>query len=90
MINLEIERNPLWSTLAKLTQRRYELSYMISKTTDIDELANLEWEKKGIEESIKILHKEINKKGTSEDAPTRKEIVSKNEPFNKEDINDKA
>lgn len=84
MINLEIERNPLWVTLAKLTKRRFELSHLISKTTDVDELANLEWEKKGIEESIKIIYEELNKKGTSEDAPNRNTIVSNGEPTVKE------
>lgn len=85
MKTFEIERNPMWNTLAALTQKRYELSYMISKTTDIDELANLEWEKKGIDEAIKILHQKMNKKGTTEVAPISKESISKVEPLNKEE-----
>lgn len=85
MINLEIERNPMWSSLAALTQKRYELSYQISKTTDIDELANLEWEKKGIDEAIKILHQKMNKKGTTEVAPSRNQSVTQIEPSIKEE-----
>lgn len=86
MINLEIERNPMWCSLAALTQKRYELSYQISKTTDIDELANLEWEKKGIDEAIKILHQKMNnKKGTTEVAPNCNTSVTQIEPSIKEE-----
>lgn len=86
MINLEIERSPMWSSLVALTQKRYELSYQISKTTDIEELANLEWEKKGIDEAIKILHQKMNnKKGTTEVAPSRNQSVTQVEPSIKEE-----
>lgn len=90
MINFEIEHSGLWHVLGKLTERRLELQQLQKCTKDPEFLAELEWERRGIIFAMDLVHAEINKKGTTEVAPKSNESVAQEEPFNKEDINDKA